>query len=81
MTYLVYVLESKKNGLRYIGFTQDLTSRLKEHNEGRNTSTKKKGPWVLVHSESFPTHLLAQKRERFLKSGHGRKVLTNIFAR
>ena len=81
MDYIVYVLESKKNGSRYVGFTEDLSSRLKEHHEGRNASTKKKGPWSLIHSERFATRSLAQKRERFFKTGHGREVLKNLLTR
>ncbi|MDD5226764.1 MAG: GIY-YIG nuclease family protein [Candidatus Omnitrophica bacterium] len=78
MNYIVYVLESGKNGLRYIGYTQNLANRLKEHNSGGNVSTRSKGPWKLLCSEEQPTKSLAEKRERFFKSGHGRAVLKNL---
>ncbi|MFA7254662.1 MAG: GIY-YIG nuclease family protein [Candidatus Omnitrophota bacterium] len=78
MNYCVYILESQKNGSRYIGFTQDLAKRLQEHNSGRNVSTRSKGPWKLLYSEEQPTKLLAGKREKFFKSGHGRIVIKNL---
>ena len=78
MNYFVYVLKSRKNGLKYIGFTLNVGNRLKEHNMGRNVSTRNKGPWELIYFEEYSTRLLAQKRERFLKSGHGKSILKNI---
>jgi predicted GIY-YIG superfamily endonuclease len=75
--YTVYVLQSEKYDLRYIGYTQDLANRLKEHNAGRNVSTHSKGPWKLLYSEEHPTELLAKKREKFFKSGRGRAVIKN----
>ena len=35
----VYVLESLKDGDRYIGFSKNLKKRIEEHNKGRNFST------------------------------------------
>jgi len=40
--YYVYVLLSLKDKKFYIGFTNDLKRRLKEHNSGNNISTKSK---------------------------------------
>ena len=41
MTYSVYILESEKNGRYYVGCTQDLASRVGDHNLGFSSSTKK----------------------------------------
>lgn len=35
-----YVIQSLKDGQLYIGFTDDLKKRFKEHNHGLNLSTK-----------------------------------------
>ena len=78
MSYTVYVLESEKNGSRYVGYTQDLMNRLEEHNSDRNTSTAGKGPWKLIYSENYSSLELAKNREKFLKTGQGRIVLRNI---
>ncbi len=40
MFYYVYVLESSKTSDLYVGYTNDLRKRLKEHNRGLNFSTK-----------------------------------------
>jgi putative endonuclease len=76
--YYVYVLESLKNGRRYTGSTNDLVKRLKEHNNGRSKYTSKTGPYVLIHSEIYPTQLEARRRERYLKTGKGRLELDKL---
>ncbi len=74
-THTVYVLRSRSNGWLYIGMTNDVDRRLREHNEGRNRSTKGKGPFLLVHTETFPTRVEARAREKKLKTGSGREWL------
>jgi len=61
-----------------IGSTQDLDQRLKEHNLGKSKFTSSGIPWELIYKESFPTNADARKREMFLKSGIGRKLLDQI---
>jgi len=79
--YYVYVLESEATGRRYVGHTKDLAHRLEWHNAGHNTSTRKRGPWRVVHSEEFSTRSEAMARERHLKTGRGRGELAAILAR
>ncbi len=66
--FIVYILESKVNKRFYIGYTSDLRKRIKDHNGGKNISTKSGIPWRLVHSESFKTKSEAWKREHQIKS-------------
>lgn len=73
--FYVYVLESLKDGRLYKGLTQDITKRLKQHNNGENKSTKGFMPWRLIYQEVFETRLEAGAREKFLKSGIGREFL------
>ena len=78
--YTVYVLKSKRNGKRYVGSTgKSAESRLKEHNQGSNMWTKTNGPFDLVYQENFTDKTESIKREIFLKSGQGRKLLDKIF--
>jgi len=65
--YYVYVLESKKNGAIYIGCTQNLRKRLKEHKEGKIYSTKKLLPVELVYVEAYRSKKDAFEREKCLK--------------
>ncbi|MBU4369877.1 GIY-YIG nuclease family protein [Patescibacteria group bacterium] len=74
--YSIYVLKSLKNSKRYIGFTsKDSRVRLGEHNRGCNKWARENKPFVLLHTEPFDSKRDAQKREKFLKSGQGRKWL------
>jgi putative endonuclease len=69
-------MRSKKNGKRYIGSTSKLPEdRIKDHNNGSNKFTRHNRPWNLLASEEFLTKNEALKREKFLKSGQGRKWL------
>ena|SRR3989338_6444124 len=77
--YTVYVLRSLKNGKRYIGMTgHPVQERLREHQSGSTQWTRQNGPFEMVYQEQFPDKTFAQKRERFLKSGHGREYLKRI---
>ena len=74
--YYVYVLRSLKNQKRYIGSSgKQPAIRLQEHNSGNTRFTRQNKPWVLIHQASFATKSEALKREKFLKSGQGRKWL------
>ena len=75
----VYVLKSLKNGKRYIGFTsKNLEERLRQHKSGSTRWTKYNGLFELVHSEEYADSSEGRKREKFLKSGQGRKFLDGI---
>ena len=78
----VYVLKSLKNGRRYIGFTgKPPEQRLTEHNSGANQFTRHNKPFKLVYFEIFEDKMESLKREKFLKSGQGRKFLDSIIPR
>lgn len=77
---MVYVLESLRHGKRYVGVTdRDVEIRVKEHNAGVTSWTRENGPFKLIRTEEYDSMDLALRREKFLKSGKGRKVLENIF--
>ena len=65
--YYVYVLKSKKTAKIYFGYTSDLRLRFKQHNRGKNISTKSGVPWESVYYESYKSKSDAQRRERMLK--------------
>ena len=82
MDFLVYILQSSKNGKLYIGQTQYLADRLYRHNKGYSKSTRSGVPWKLIHSEKFSTRSEAVKRERYLKTLKNKKyILENIISR
>ena len=79
--YFVYVLRSLSTSRHYIGFTSDLTQRLGQHNAGITKSTRNRGPWELLHQESYEMRSEAMRRGHYLKSGQGRQELQRILAR
>jgi len=75
LPHCVYVLLSLKDHNFYVGYTTDLHRRLDEHFQGRNTSTAPRRPFVLVHCEYYLAKADAERRERYLKTAKGRRVL------
>jgi putative endonuclease len=55
-SYFVYVLYSRSKGTFYHGRSEEIDSRLKDHNSGKVKSTKNGTPWVVIYSEEFETH-------------------------
>lgn len=76
--FFVYAIKSLSRNYIYVGLTADLERRLHEHNSGKNKTTRPYRPFVLIHSESFPTRLLAREREKYLKSGVGKEFLRSL---
>lgn len=68
MKYFVYILECSDKTL-YIGSTNDLEKRLKQHNNSKSGAhyTKIRRPVVLRYSEKLDTFAEARKREAELK--------------
>jgi putative endonuclease len=75
MFFYIYVLESDIDRKRYIGFTNNLNRRIKEHIAGRNTSTKPRLPMRLIYFEACLSELDAKRRESYLKTTQGRRFL------
>lgn len=73
--FYVYVIESIKHGNLYIGYTTDLKTRLKEHNQGVNTSTRPYCPWRLIYYEACLSKDDAKRREKYLKTNQGSRLL------
>lgn len=71
----VYVLHSKKDNQLYVGSSQDVKKRLQDHNEGKVPATRDRIPLEIVHYEAFANKYDAFFREKWLKTGWGRKYL------
>jgi putative endonuclease len=78
--FTVYVLQSFRDGKRYIGYTSDLVRRLHEHAAGKTKSTKRRRPFELIYFEEYDDADSAKRRERFFKSGKGREELKRILS-
>ncbi len=73
--FYTYVLKSKKDGKLYVGWTDDLKNRLRQHNNGNVLSTKERKPFQIIYYEACMDKEKAIKREKYLKSGFGRKFI------
>jgi putative endonuclease len=74
--YFAYVIRSLKDGSFYKGHCQNLEIRLQQHNSGKTRSIRTKTPFVLVYFEEFATREEAIIREKYFKSGAGRRFLS-----
>ena len=75
--HYVYLLQSMKDGHWYTGMTKDLRKRFNQHQEGKNTWTKKYIPFELIYYEACRSMDDARAREKYLKSGPGKRYLKN----
>ena len=83
--FYVYLLHSETDSGLYIGYSADLRRRLSQHKQGASQATGFRGPWTLIYYEAYLEEADAIGRERYLKSGAGRKLirsqLRNYFAK
>ena len=74
----LYVIKSEINSDLYVGITQRLNQRLKEHDSGTNRYTKGLRPWKLVYTEQYDNWSQARLKEKYYKSGSGKEKLKQI---
>jgi putative endonuclease len=79
--YYTYVLRSKKDNRLYTGSSNNLERRLSEHNSGKVSSTKSRGPFELIYYEACMNEQDARAREKYLKTGMGKRYLKNRLKR
>ncbi len=80
--WYVYVLASKKDDKLYVGSTNDLKRRLKEHEQGRCESTKCRRPFELQAYIAVKEESVARNLEKYFKTGSGiatlrKRILTS----
>ena len=78
--HYAYNIESLSDpGRLYRGSTRDVEKRLVDHNAGKSKHTSKYGPWKLKMHIALETKELAQRFERYLKSGSGHAFANRHF--
>ena len=76
----VYILRSDVDPNRhYTGITSDVEARLHWHNSGPSGATIHDRPWSLVVALEFADATLADRFERYLKTGSGRAFARRHF--
>jgi len=73
--HYTYVLLSEKDGAFYTGYTSDLRKRVQRHVGHQVRSTAYRTPLALVYYEACLDPNDALRRERFLKTGKGKRYI------
>ena len=76
--HYVYVLLSLKDRKLYIGLTDDIKRRIKEHKRGKTKSTSGRRPLELLYYEAHLSNKDARRRETYFKTSKGRTTLRQM---
>jgi putative endonuclease len=77
----VYVLRSLADREFYVGLTRDLRARLRAHNKGLITSTRRRTPFQLIYWEGCLNDSDAAQREKYLKTAWGKRYIKTTVRR
>jgi len=77
--YLIYWLISQRRDKTYIGYSDDLKRRKKEHRDKKVKSTINFGDFKCYILEKVNTIQEARRREKYWKSAAGRRKLKKLF--
>ncbi|WP_431108782.1 GIY-YIG nuclease family protein [Winogradskyella poriferorum] len=70
-TYYTYILSNKNRTVLYVGYTENIKTRLIQHKNGKGSVfTKKYNVFDLIHLETFEMKKEAKQREKQLKNWH-----------
>jgi len=76
--YYIYLLESKTDGIWYVGLSVNPDERLKQHNRGKSKFTKGHILWKLLYKEEVGNLKEARSKEKYYKSSAGKRRLKKI---
>lgn len=74
----LYIIKSQINDKYYIGVSNNVAKRLKQHNTQKEKSTKSGAPWTLVYIEKYDSRGNAMIRERFIKKQKSHKWIDRL---
>jgi putative endonuclease len=77
----VYVLKSINTDYWYTGVTNDLRKRFSQHQEGQRGWSRQHRPYKLIYYEACRDMNDATAREKYLKTGMGKRYLRNRLKR
>ncbi|MBM3206128.1 MAG: GIY-YIG nuclease family protein [Candidatus Staskawiczbacteria bacterium] len=78
MNYYVYALKSISRNYIYVGITNNLERRIRQHKNGKEATTNPYRPFEIILTETYNTRLEARQREKKLKSGYGKEYLKKL---
>ena len=70
--YFVYLLVSKnkKRTISYVGYTNNIRKRLKNHNDSKGAKFTRGRKWKLAYYKKYDSKILAMKEEYKLKKNY-----------
>ena len=80
--YYVYLIVSKrKNKLfSYVGYSNNISKRIKLHNSGKGAKFTKANYWELIYKKRYKNKSIAMKQEYLLKKNYKlRKLIKQKF--
>ena len=76
MSFYVYMLKSlNNNNVTYVGYTNNLSKRIKLHNSGKGARFTRGRKWKLIYKEKYNTKNQAISREYYIKKS---KLIRNM---
>ena len=79
--YYAYIIKSRKNHRFYIGSTQDIKKRIRQHQQGQTKILKNQGSFDIILLEQFATRAEAFQRERQIKSYKGGNAFKKLISK
>ena len=69
MLYYVYLIVTKKSNslVSYVGYTNKLEKRIKDHNNSKGAKFTRGKNWILAYKKSYKSRSIAMKEEYKLK--------------
>jgi predicted GIY-YIG superfamily endonuclease len=74
--YRLHSQTHKDPSKTYVGITEDLEKRLKEHNDSGSYYSKRYAPWYVETHITFRNKEIAELFEKYLKEGSGQAFMT-----
>jgi len=79
MKFFIYILYSESTDVFYVGYSQNVFQRLKQHNTSLfNTYTSKGRPWNIKAIFKVPSKPYAISAERFIKKQHSKSLIIKL---
>ena len=80
MNYYVYILINLNNSrnLTYVGYTKNLSNRLKLHNTSKGAKFTRGRLWKIIYKKCYKTKSLAMKNEYRLKNNRKKRNLIKL---
>ena len=75
MNYYVYLLisKSKNSNISYVGYTNNLSKRLKKHNNSTGAKFTRGRKWKIIYAKKYHNRTIALKEEYKLKKNYKKR--------